>query len=215
VAIQPVGPRAESLAELAYDRLCEALLDGALGPGDRLVMDRLAEELGISRTPVRDALRRLERERVIRSTGGKGYEVRPIDDDELDHMYKAREAVEGYAAETVAAAPEEVRDKFAVAFTATTRLPMTTPREVYAANRGIHRSVLEATGNRHLTEMFDLVWSRGLATQIWADLIKNGMSGSEDFAAAHADLLDAIMSGDPDGARRAAIAHVREGRHLH
>jgi DNA-binding GntR family transcriptional regulator len=178
-------------------------------------MDRLAEELGISRTPVRDALRRLERERVIRSTGGKGYEVRPIDDEELDHMYKAREAVEGYAAEAVAAAPEAVRTALAAEFAAAARLPMTTPREVYVANRAIHRAVLEATGNRHLTEMFDMVWSRGLASQVWADLIRNGMAGSEDFATAHADLLKAIVSGDPGEARKAAMAHVREGRHLH
>ncbi|MEV0907989.1 GntR family transcriptional regulator [Streptomyces hokutonensis] len=212
--LRAVEPRTERLADMAYQRMCEALVDGTLRPGDRLVMDRLAAELGISRTPVREVLQRLERERVIRPTGGKGYEVCLLEQDDLDQMYQAREAVEGYAAAYVAKAPVKVRRQVADAFTAATRMPLTSPAEVYQANRAIHRAVVEATGNRHLIEMFDLVWSRGLPSQVWADLIEHGISSS-DLTSDHEELFAALQSGSVTKARNAAVAHIRSGRQLH
>ncbi|MGW7545262.1 GntR family transcriptional regulator [Streptomyces sp. NPDC054770] len=212
--LRAVEPRTERLADVAYHRMCEALVDGTLRPGDRLVMDRLAAELGISRTPVREVLQRLERERVIRPTGGKGYEVCLLDTEDLDQMYQAREAVEGYAAAYVAKAPAQVRRQVADAFAAATQMPLTSPLEVYRANRAIHRSVVEATGNRHLVEMFDLVWSRGLPSQVWADLIEHGISSS-DLTSEHEDLFAALQSGSATKARNAAVAHIRSGRRLH
>jgi len=77
-------------------------LSGELSPGDRLVQDVLAVRLGISRTPVREALQRLEREGTIRSAGGRGHVVPELTHEDIAHLYEVREAVEGQAARLVA-----------------------------------------------------------------------------------------------------------------
>lgn len=212
--LQALTPRTETLATRAYDRMCTALLDGTFRPGDRLVMDRLADELGVSRTPVREVLQRLERERVIRPTGSKGYEVCVLGDEELNQMYQAREAVEGYATSLVAKTGGDMLDYVERQFADAARMPLETPLDVYRANRAVHRSVIEATGNRHMVEMFDLVWSSGLTSQVWADLIAHGFS-PKVLVSDHAPLLDAMRSGSASRAAKAATSHIREGRKLH
>ena len=68
-AIQRIDRSHSRLAGEVYDRLVEALVQGTVNPGDRLIQDRLAEELDVSRTPVRDALLRLKEEGVIEPSG--------------------------------------------------------------------------------------------------------------------------------------------------
>lgn len=77
--MKPIGRGDLTLADVAYQRISEALFSGDLEPGSRLVMDQLAEQLDISRTPVRDALARLQREGLIEPTGRRGFVVRTSD----------------------------------------------------------------------------------------------------------------------------------------
>ena len=83
---RPIRREASSLADVAYRRISEALLTGQIPPGQRLVMDQLAEELHISRTPVRDALLRLQRENLIEPTGKRGFVVRVMTADDAVYL---------------------------------------------------------------------------------------------------------------------------------
>ena len=99
--LTPIDTEERSLAELAYERILTAVLDGGLVSGDRLIMDRLAAELGISRTPVRDALHRMQADGLVQAAT-KGFVIRSLDAGDVRAMYEAREPVEGWAARVAA-----------------------------------------------------------------------------------------------------------------
>jgi DNA-binding GntR family transcriptional regulator len=206
--------RGSSLAELAHQRLTEALLAGHLVPGDRLVQDVLAERLGISRTPLRDALQRMEREGIVRPAGTRGYVVRELSQPEIAQLYEVREAVEGHAARLVAA-----RAACAVADIESElhRLSATaepTGRGAFQANRLAHRAVVEAAGNPFLLEFFDDLWGRSVTLQAWGDYYASADAGI-DLVTDHAEVLAALRSGDPDHAGTVMVAHVRGGLARH
>lgn len=212
--LEPIGTGRRSLADEAYQRITAAMLSGAIAPGARLVMDALAEELEISRTPVRDALRRLEQEGLIESAGRRGFVVREIDAEEIRETYQAREAIEGYAARLAArrgaVAAAEVRD----AIDRANEFDIETPLGSYLANRMVHRSVVAASGNRILLDLFDDLWGRGRAHQIYAGCFR----GEDSHAALrrkHQPIVRALKAADGDAAEAAMTAHLRDGLALH
>jgi DNA-binding GntR family transcriptional regulator len=212
--LEPISAGRRSLADEAYERITAAMLSGTIAPGARLVMDALAEELEISRTPVRDALRRLEQEGLIEPAGRRGFVVREIDAEEIRQTYEAREAVEGYAARLAArrgpVAAAEVRQAIARA----EEFPIETPLGSYQANRAVHRAVVAASGNRILLDLFDDLWGRGLAHQIYAGCFR----GDDSHAALrrkHQPIVRAIKEADGDAAEAAMTAHLRDGLSLH
>lgn len=86
-----------SLRQIVYEKLKDAILTGALAQGTRIYESRLAEEMGISRTPVREALHILERETLIFSIDKVGYEVKDIDKEDLEEISEIRKTVETLA----------------------------------------------------------------------------------------------------------------------
>jgi DNA-binding GntR family transcriptional regulator len=103
----------KTLADAAYAALKQDILDYRLAPGDRFTETEIAERLEVSRTPVREALFRLEREGYLQVRHRNGWQVKPIDFDMLDHFYDMRIVLETIAAERICAqrlAPEQVAD---------------------------------------------------------------------------------------------------------
>ncbi|MEW6474197.1 MAG: GntR family transcriptional regulator [Actinomycetota bacterium] len=212
--LEPIGTGRRSLAEEAYQRITAAMLSGAIAPGARLVMDALAEELEISRTPVRDALRRLEQEGLIEPAGRRGFVVRQIDAEEIRQTYEAREAIEGYAARLAARRGEVAAAEIRAAIARADEFDIETPLGSYLANRMVHRAVVEASGNRILLELFDDLWGRGQAHQIYAGCFR----GDDSHAALrrkHQPIVRALKAGDADAAEAAMTAHLKEGLALH
>ena len=212
--LEPIGAGRRSLADEAYQRITAAMLSGAIAPGARLVMDALADELEISRTPVRDALRRLEQEGLVEPAGRRGFVVREIDAEEIRQTYTAREAIEGYAARLAARrgplAAAEVREAIARA----DECDIETPLGSYLANRMVHRAIVAASGNRILLDLFDDLWGRGRAHQIYAGCFR----GDDSHAALrrkHQPIVRALKAGDGDAAEAAMTAHLAEGLALH
>lgn len=212
--LEPIEGTRRTLADEAYRRITAAMLSGTLAPGARLIMDALAEELTISRTPVRDALRRLELEGLIEPTGRRGFVVRQIDGEEVRQTYQAREAIEGYAARLAArrgkVAAAEVREALARA----DELEIETPLGCYLANRLVHRAIVAASANRILLDLFDDLWSRGRAQQIYAGCFR----GEDSHAALrqkHQPIIRALRAGDGNAADAAMVAHLRDGLALH
>lgn len=210
-----------SLADLAYARLTEALLSGDLSPGDRLVQDSLALRLGISRTPLREALQRMEREGTIRPAG-RGYVVPELTRADIGHLYEVREAVEGQAARLVAARAAGAVDDIEATLHRLSAEAGPSGREAFRANRLAHRAVVEAAGNPFLLELFDDLWGRSVTLQAWGDYYASVeaahvdlVTDHIDLVTDHADVLAALRSGDPDRAGAVLVAHVREGLTRH
>ena len=219
--LSPVGALRPTLADAAYQSIVDAVMAGEIGPGHRLIMDQLAEQLEISRTPVRDALHRLEREGLIEPTGRRGFVVRVINDDEVAQIYTAREAIEGYAArllievgatkrEANDAGDATVADRFDRAVQTAALAQDGTSAGAFEANRLVHRSVVQLAGNRFLLTSFDDLWGLGLA--IFAFIQRFPVDPiADDVQADHAALSSAFRSGEGDLAQRTMIEHIREG----
>jgi DNA-binding GntR family transcriptional regulator len=214
VSLRPI--QASSLADLAYERLTEALLAGELSPGDRLVQDVLALRLGISRTPLREALQRMEREGTIRAADGRGYVVPELTREDIGHLYEVREAVEGQAARLVATRAASAVDEIEAALHRLSADAGRSGRDAFQANRLAHRAVVEAAGNPYLLEVFDDLWGRSVTLQAWGDYYAS-VHTDIDLVTDHADVLAALRSGDPDRAGAVMVEHVRAGltRHHH
>jgi DNA-binding GntR family transcriptional regulator len=198
----------ETLADAAYRRISEAMLSGELAPGSRLVMDALAARLQISRTPVRDALHRLEREGLIEPAGRRGFLVRTLGPDAVSQLFEAREAVEVFAARRVAELG--TAHEVAAAIDKAERMDLSQPAAAFAANLLVHRAVVEATGNAQLVALFDAVWSRARTVQAYSSYFRRELVHLP-IRVVHQDLLDALAD-DPERAAAAMLQHIREGR---
>ena len=203
----PITTGNHSLADLAYDRILAAVLDGGFTPGDRLVMDRLAEDLGISRTPVRDALRRMESDGLL-EPATKGFVIRTPGVDDVRDMYEAREPVEGWAARATAGRVDEVGGAVTAALADLAAVPDAVASAAYRANRDFHRAIVVAAGNPVVVDCFDAIWGRGLAVLSFAESARHGSTVDVDE---HRVLHDAILSGDGDRAETEMLAHIRRG----
>ena len=92
------------LADDVYEQILSAILSGEIVPGERLIQETIASQIDVSRTPVREAFLRLEREGVLEAAGRGGFQIREITEKEIQDLYLAREAVEGFAAKLLAGA---------------------------------------------------------------------------------------------------------------
>jgi DNA-binding GntR family transcriptional regulator len=198
-----------ALASEVYNRVVDGLLDGRIGPGDRLILDRLAEELDVSRTPIRDALVRLREEGVIEPVGRRGYVVAGLGRPEIEQLYTARTAIEGFAAAELAAGDPARIEIVEDALEEAAQLPMKSARESFIANRMFHRAVVAALDNQHLLGFFDAIWGRALAGWAYHEFFTT--ASDESFSSEHQALIAEISSGDPDRARAAMTSHIAAG----
>lgn len=213
MALQPIDKMGNTLAEAAYNKINEALIAGTLPSGTRLVMDNLAEELDISRTPVRDALLRLEREGLIEPAGRRGYVVREVSFDEIEKIYQAREAIEGYAARKAAEIGEPAIARVDKAIAAGEAFVDNGPAGAYAANRDVHRAVVAALDNPVLLDAFDLVWTGAKSVQAFRDYATH-VASTSSLRQDHEPLLDAFRESQ-EAACDAMIKHIRSGLSIH
>lgn len=213
MALKSITTQRRRLADDVYDQLVTAIMDRDIGPDDRLVQEKLAAELDISRTPVREALLRLEKEGVLRHANSGGFRLAKISEDETLELYQARAAIEGQAARILAARndPEEMN---ALRDTIREHEQLKNPstRDYFVANRAIHRAFMEMAGNRFLLEMFDMIWGRAMAFHLFA-AIEN--ADIEKSLGNHIELVDAIATGDRAHALEQFTNHIQDGFELH
>ena len=202
----------QRLADQVYEQILTALSDGVISPAERIVQESLAEVLQISRTPIREALLRLEREGVLETTARGGWRLRMPPPNEVREIYQAREAIEGRCARLLAA------ERNAAKFDAIERIirrnegsGFANVKSVYEANRQIHRSFVELSGNKYLLEMFDVMWNRSLSFIIFSSMEGESLDRS---LSGHIELCHALRIGDPDAAERAMRAHIVDGLEL-
>ena len=214
MVIQKISVPRRSLGDVAYQHLFRGFLNNELLPGTRLLMDELAEQMDISRTPVREALQRFEREGLIKPHGRRGYVVREVTAEELDGRYEAREAIEGFAVDKITATGGDAVKRLRKDYEGVLDQPQTTPEEVFLANRNFHRVLVANIDNMLLLEAFDLIWNCSLTSGIWARMVKSeDVVG--DFQREHQNVVEAIESGNVEHAHNVVIEHINRGRTLH
>lgn len=188
----------------AYRRILHAIDMGDFNPGDRLVESELAEELGMSRTPIREALQRLETQGVL-SRDGRSLIVASLDHDQLGELYVVRAELEGLAARLAAqhAADEEIR-VLRQMVEADMEL-MKDPGALSRANKRFHRQIHLASHNKFLIQQLDSV-RRSLALLATTTFAAEGRP--EIALQEHLEIVDAIAARHGDAACAAARRHI-------
>lgn len=188
----------------AYSLILDAIDRGDLAPGQRLVETELADRLGVSRTPVREALQRLETQGVA-AREGRSLKVATLDHSQLGELYEVRGVVEGLAAKLAArhAAPEEIA--ILREMTEADSAIIGKPMDLSLANRRFHRQLHRASHNRYLAQMLQSM-RRSMA------LISSTTLGFEgrgtESVAEHEEIVAAIAARDEDAAQAAAERHI-------
>ena len=188
----------------AYQLVLQAIDTGVYRPGDRLVESELAERFGVSRTPIREALQRLETQSLL-ARDGRSLIVASLDHNQMAELYVVRSELEGLAARLAArhASAEEVRvlrrmvDEDAAL--------VGDPAALARANRRFHRQVHLASHNRFLVQQLDLVY-RSMALMATTSLAAEGRG--KVALEEHTAIVDAIAENDGDAAYAAFKAHI-------
>lgn len=188
----------------AYELILHAIDGGIYRPGDRLVESELAERFGVSRTPIREALQRLETQSLL-ARDGRSLVVASLDHNQMAELYVVRSELEGLAARLAArhATKEEIR--VLRRLIEDDRARVGDPAALARANRRFHRQIHRASHNRYLVQQLDLVY-RSMALMASTSLAAEGRS--ERAIAEHVAIIDAIEAGDGDGAFTALKAHI-------
>ncbi len=208
--LPPVQPR--TMVEQAAEAIVAAAARGAFLPGDRLVEAEIARDLGISRVPVREALRLLESQGIVNSTPYKGMRLMEVTNAGVSALMRVRLALETQAiGEALAPRPDggpllpvrfkrlgQAAEDYALAAQGGN------PASIVFADVAFHRELCRASGNAPLLALWQSL-SRQLAV-VWG----LGRQGRDPAPAAreHAALVQALLAGDRHGAADALSDHV-------
>lgn len=195
-----------SLAEQAYRILRDRLIMLEIKPGDPINDGHVAAELGIGRTPVREAIKRLESDHLVISYPRRGTFATGVDITQLADVSEIRELLEPLAARRAArmAGPAVRRELQALA-AAINRLDGDAAHDLMRHDIEVHRLIYKAAANPHLEDV--LIRYDNLATRIWCHLLDK-MPSVAGHIAEHVDLLSAIVDGNEDLAAELALRHV-------
>ncbi|MCI9887977.1 GntR family transcriptional regulator [Micrococcales bacterium 31B] len=201
-------PGEESMAERAYQSLRRRLILLDIAPGEAISESALSHELGVGRTPFREALKRLESDHLVVSYARRGTFATHVDITDLAAISEMRGVLEPLAARNAARHRREpvlTRLREVAHELESTDLG-NDQRALLERDLGIHRLIYSAVDNHHLAET--LIRLDDLATRIWSvvlDRIPNIAANVHE----HAELLHAIIDGDADRAAALAASHVQ------
>ncbi|MCK0149354.1 GntR family transcriptional regulator [Marivita sp. S6314] len=188
----------------AYSSILEAIDVGVYRPGDRLVESDLAERFGMSRTPIREALQRLETQSLL-TRDGRSLIVASLDHNQMAELYVVRTELEGLAARLAARHATEEEVEVLRSMVDDDRALLDDPSALARANRRFHKQIHLASHNRFLVQQLDLV-HRSMALMATTSLAADGRG--EIALAEHQAIVDAIAARDEDAAYQALRDHI-------
>lgn len=203
--------RAESLVDQIATSLRNAVLDGSLKPGQRLRQEQLASDLGVSRTPLREAMRKLEEEGLIQILPSRGAHVARLDAAEQAAFYEVREALDGLAARLAAQhiQPEQTTELQRILDAMSAHVEKDEQIDWHSANLRFHQVIYEASGNAPLLRIFSQIRVTELTNPMTSEIYR---PRRELSLLEHREICAAILGGDQQSAESAARAHMQSAR---
>ncbi|MBY8342760.1 GntR family transcriptional regulator [Streptomyces spinosirectus] len=198
--IEPLG----AIRERVLAGLRQEIISGTLRPGDRLVERELADRFGVSRVPVREAIRALVTEGFVHFETPRRALVRRLTRHDVRELFELREALEVYAAGLAAsrATPDDLAETEKLLGDAAAATEAGDAEAITDINSRLHDRIMAMAGNGLLTEALEPVAGRlrwmTRRNEEWSHLLVE-----------HRELYEAIASGDPERARAQALVHVR------
>jgi DNA-binding GntR family transcriptional regulator len=197
-------------SEFAYAALRHKIIAHEYPPGAVLNQAMLAQELGISTTPLREALRRLESERLVDLGAHRDARVTPLSAEEARDLLEMRRALDPLAVSLAAERRSTTDiDRMRAAFEHLRPLPDEPNAADLVAHRAFHRALYAAAHNEILIATLDGLWDKADRYRLAGLREKRAQADRDDTATEHEAMLDAVLSGD--GARAAEVmrGHIR------
>ncbi|MDP2478935.1 MAG: GntR family transcriptional regulator [Candidatus Palauibacterales bacterium] len=193
----------------------ERVLRGELAPGEDINETELAEQLGISRTPLREALLRLEHERLVGSSQGRGFYVWPLSAREAYDLYDVVAGLEGFGLRTVKTVPEELIEELRRLNERLATLDED-PRAMQDVAERWHETLLGAIDDVPLDELLDLARNRLHRYVLFGFefAVAYGTDDRDRVVRAHRSIADALERGEMERAATLLEAHRRRGMAL-
>ncbi|MAL77871.1 MAG: hypothetical protein CMN55_01975 [Sneathiella sp.] len=197
-----------------YERLKKAIIKGKYAPGELVQISEFARDLGVSRTPVREALSTLERDFLVDLIDGRGAIIRPINIDEIRNINQLREIVDGLAARLSAKLmPNGVIQDLRSRFEPMLSNPEMAETEIHSQlSHKLHKAITDSCGNwvvqaqwRHLDIAFSRIKLKGW--EIWRDSAEKREISMRRLHE-HMEIIDALEKRDPERAEIAARNHI-------
>src|ERR1017187_6021043 len=180
-----------NLTCLAYKSIKEYILEGRLDENSRLTEEFLSGQLGISKSPIREALNRLEAEGLIRIEARRGAYLRAFSNKEVDDLYDIREALEVHAVRTGAFPSALIKDLRASVKRLRGHLKANDKAKYIDEDVSFHRALARATGNARLCDVLE-----NIQNQIWLFRRKTYSLSSTAAPDAHEAVIDALEKDD-------------------
>lgn len=206
----------KSLVDLACDEIRSLIARGELKPGERVFESRLGELLQVSRSPIREALRILETQHVLRLSPRKGYTVTPLSQADIDEIYAVRGVLESFAMQLLI--PRIPVSDFTELDTVTASMKKAAvhgdDRGMFQSTLDFHVALVELAGNTRLEQSYKLLMDHMQLYVYWdvsdeARSVPSLVAGYER----HARLAEAVKTGDAE-VIEVALAFHGERRHL-
>jgi DNA-binding GntR family transcriptional regulator len=203
--------RKAALGSSLVQSLKKRIVNWEYPPDYRLVEQRLCEEFGISRSPVREALRVLTSNGFVKKLPNGGYAVRQLHVGDIEELYGVRSALELYVVETLATggAPESATQDLRRTWSAIKRGGRRTAEELAVLDTEFHETLARATGNAILLQHLQAINERLLVFRM-IDFEETDRARST--CEQHIEILNRIAAGDSEGARSAMRRNIQEGR---
>lgn len=204
--IDKLPPRADYV-ESVYRVLADAITDGSLRPGERLTQEDIAEQLGVSRSPVLQALRMLRKDGLIEDAPGRGVQVTQLSPEWVGHLYEVRGALDALAARQAAESkktidPALIQRGRSVADGADLKA-------IIDADIAFHQAIYAASGNPLIADSANHYWAHLRRVMGAVHRVSAQRSTIWDE---HQAIADAIAQGDPERAAMLTDLHVRRAK---
>lgn len=195
------------LREMVYEELKMQILTGAIVPGTRMMEVELAKEIGVSRTPIREAIRKLEKEGLVTIEPRRGAYASQISTKDMVEILEVRQNMEGLAAYFAASRmkPDQLAELKAASDKYNTAVATGNMEDMIKYDTDFHHIIVESCNNKILVQMIEQLQELVLRFRyIYYDNFRR----AENMPEEHKAILEAISRGDADSAREAADVHI-------
>src|SRR3990170_4170336 len=208
-AIKPVRREPSRLVDEIHARLLEMISLGQLPTGTKLHQNRLAQEMGVSRTPIREALLRLEREGIVTTQPGRGMFVKGVQRAEIRELYEARGTVEPIVARMGCerATARDLAGIEALQRRHEHRYP-TDVAQAFRSNLELHTLLVRPCGNQPLLRFLESTWHQDAAFRIFAFYARD-REMTTGMVQEHRQIVDAFKAADAAAVEKLLRRHIR------
>lgn len=196
----------QSLSQEVADLIKKQMVEGDLKPGDRIVESKLARDLGLSQTPIREAIRLLAGEGIVKIVSNKGPVIQTLSMDDVFEIYSIRAMIEGLAMRmaTQVASEDEIKSIERIYERMERRLRDETVTSLLRDSGHLHASIVALSKHSRLISTY-----KSISFQIlFVNKILGSISTKQKEFDQHKELIDALNSRDPDSAEQIMRAHI-------